>query len=396
MCKSKLHIVIFDGTFQTTAFIRRLVLGLQKEHQVYVLGFNEKLKDPIPHVKYISLGDNSSKLKLILTSIQLALKTLNISIILNTLTRILSGRRRKLQEQNLQLQLKKINPDVIHAQWNSVLPWLEPYLMHKTYPIILSQRGFHTNVRPFINLDNKNYLQQWYPKLSGIHSVSKAISKKGKKIEVPRSHINQVVYTGLDFSKFPWVQSSKKVGKLRIISVGRPHWIKGYPYALEAMKILAEEQLDFEYIIVGALGDEELTYLIQEFNLQNKVKLTPKLEQEEVFNRIKNASLFLLPSLEEGIANVAVEAMALGIPVISTNCGGMKELITDGQEGFICPTRDKVALASAIKNFIYLDAAIVEEIELAARAKVENQFNEQHMILKMLNLYKEVVQFNYR
>ena len=345
MGKNKLHIVIFDGTFQTTAFIRRLILGLQKEHQVYVLGFNENLKEPIPRVKYVSLGDNNSKLKLSYTSVQLALQTFSIPIILNTLTRILSGKRKKLQEQNLQLQLKKINPDVIHAQWNSVLPWLEPYLTHKTYPIILSQRGFHTNVRPFVNPDNKNYLQEWYPKLSGIHSVSKAISREGKKIGVPRSHIDEVVYTGLDFSKFPAIKSSKQTDKLRIISVGRPHWKKGYSYALETMKILAEQQLDFEYSIIGALGDEELTYLIQEFNLQDKVKLTSKLEQEEVFNRMKNASLFLLPSLEEGIANVAVEAMALGVPVISTNCGGMEELITHGQEGFICPTRNAEGLS---------------------------------------------------
>lgn len=391
MDKSKLHIVIFDGTFQTTAFIRRLVLGLQKEHQVYVLGFNEKLKDPIPHVKYVSLGDNRSKLKLILTSIQLALKTLNISIILNTLTRILSGKRRKLQEQNLQLQLKKINPDVIHAQWNSVLPWLELYLMHKTYPIILSQRGFHTNIRPFINLDNKNYLQEWYPKLSGIHSVSKAISKKGKKIGIPRSHIGEVVYTGLDFSKFPAIKSSKQTDKLRIISVGRPHWIKGYTYALETMKILAEQQLDFEYTIVGALGDEELTFFIHEFNLQDKVKLTSKLEQEEVFNKMKNASLFLLPSLEEGIANVAVEAMALGLPVISTNCGGMEELITDGQEGFICPTHNAECMAQKILNFKNLGPLQIEEIRNQARIKVEAQFNEQKMVNGMMDLYKEVL-----
>ena len=391
MGKSKLHIVIFDGTFQTTAFIRRLILGLQKEHQVYVLGFNENLKEPIPRVKYVSLGDNNSKLKLSYTSIQLALQTFSIPIILNTLTRILSGKRKKLQEQNLQLQLKKINPDVIHAQWNSVLPWLEPYLTHKTYPIILSQRGFHTNVRPFVNPDNKNYLQEWYPKLSGIHSVSKAISKKGKKIGIPRSHIDEVVYTGLDFSKFPAIKSSKQTDKLRIISVGRPHWIKGYTYALETMRILAEQQLDFEYIIVGAFGDEELTYLIQEFNLQDKVKLTSKLEQEEVFNRMKNASLFLLPSLEEGIANVAVEAMALGLLIISTNCGGMEELITDGHEGFICPARDAQGMAKKILNFKNLGPLQIEEIRNQARIKVEAQFNEQKMVEGMINLYKKVI-----
>lgn len=391
MGKSKLHIVIFDGTFQTTAFIRRLILVLQKEHQVYVLGFNENLKEPIFRVKYVSLGDNNSKLKLSYTSIQLALQTFSIPIILNTLTRILSGKRKKLQEQNLQLQLKKINPDVIHAQWNSVLPWLEPYLTHKTYPIILSQRGYHTNVRPFINPDNKNYLQEWYPKLSGIHSVSKAISKKGKKIGIPRSHIDEVVYTGLDFSKFPAIKSSKQTDKLRIISVGRPHWIKGYTYALETMKILAEQQLDFEYSIIGALGNEELTYLIQEFNLQDKVKLTSKLEQEEVFNRMKNASLFLLPSLEEGIANVAVEAMALGVPVISTNCGGMEELITDGQEGFICPTRNAEGMAQKILDFKNLGPLQIEEIRNQARIKVEAQFNEEKMVDGMMDLYKKVI-----
>ena len=73
---------------------------------------------------------------------------------------------------------------------------------NKNFKVVLSQRGYHTNVRPFIDADNGNYLQKWYPKLDGLHSVSKAISKMGKKIGQPHTQIDQVVYTGLALDEF--------------------------------------------------------------------------------------------------------------------------------------------------------------------------------------------------
>jgi len=117
------------------------------------------------------------------------------------------------------------------------------------------------------------------------------------------------------------------------------------------------------------------------------------MPQEEVFEKVYHADVMLLPSIEEGIANVAVEAMALGCPVISTNCGGMEELITHNKEGWIVPIRDSEALTMQIIKFMNLDAEQIKNITIKARQKVEQQHNEEKMIKDMMNLYATVLKY---
>jgi colanic acid/amylovoran biosynthesis glycosyltransferase len=305
---------------------------------------------------------------------------------------LFKGERKKLQEKNLELQLNKIKPNIIHVQWPSVLPWVEPYFNNSEMKVVLSQRGFHTNVRPFVKQDNFNYLEQCYPQLDGLHSVSRAISEVGKNIGEPKTRIDQVVYTGLDLSHFEKIEELKEKNELlNIISVGRPHWKKGYSYAIRAMQILKTKGVNFKYEIIGGQADEEITYLIQDLGLSQEVILQPKMEQQLVFEKMKNASLFLLPSLEEGIANVAVESMALGTPVISTTCGGMNELIIHGENGFLVPSRNSVKIAIELQNFKTLSLVDLNTIRLAARRKIEEQFSESKMVKNMSMLYKNVM-----
>ena len=117
--------------------------------------------------------------------------------------------------------------------------------------------------------------------------------------------------------------------------------------------------------------------------------------QSVVFSVMQEASLLLMPSLEEGIPNVVVEAMAIGLPVISTNCGGVVDLIDEGVNGWIVPTRNPEAMADAITNFTEFSSEKIQEIRLAARKKVEQQHNEEQMVKGMEELYYEVRSWKY-
>lgn len=379
-----LKIAIFDGTFQTTAFIRRLIAGLQKEHKVYVLGFNEYLKNPVEGVTYVKLGSNQNKFQLAQTSLKLQ------QFSLKTILQLLKGDRKKLQEKNLHIQLKKIQPDIVHVQWPSILPWLEPYFNNSEFKVVLSQRGFHTNVRPFVNQYNFNYLKKCYSKLDGIHSVSKAISQVGKDIGLPKTSIDRVVYTGLDLDNLQISEKYERNEILKLLSVGRPHWKKGYNYALLACKSLLEKDISFHYTIVGAKDSEELLFMINDLGLKGKITLTGNIDQDLVYKMMKTSDLMLLPSLEEGIANVVIEAMALGLPVISTNCGGMDEAIENNKEGWIVPMRNAERIAESIQNFKKLSIYQVNHIRIAARKKVEMQHSIERMVTDMESLYLDV------
>ena len=359
--------------------------GLTNDHQVFVIGFNEHLKNRVPRVSYVKLGSNQHKLSFIKTSVKV--QGLSLALLKN----LIKGKRKKIQKKNLDKVLNDIQPDVIHAQWPSVLPWLEPYLQNEKYPVVLSQRGYHTNVRPFVKKENFQYLHSLYPQLSGLHSVSQAISKTGQKIGIPKTKVDHVVYTGLNLDDFTFDENIRKGNKIEIISVGRPHWKKGYSYAIRACDILNKQNLNFHYTIVGGEKDEEIIYLLREFNLENKVSLTGKLPQDQVFDLVRDSSLFLLPSLEEGIANVAVESMSLGTPVISTDCGGMEELIENHKSGFLISTRSEVEIATAIIKFSKLEDSQIQQISINARKKVAENFTESNMVKDMLALYQKVI-----
>jgi len=384
-----MKLIIFDGTFKTTAFINRLIEGLVSSGvDIYVLGFNEDLKQPLKNVKYVSLGSSQSHFKFARTSIKWSFVG---SRLFKTLKLLVKGRKSELKQLNLSAALEHIQPDIVHVQWVSHISLFEEHLNKKQFKFILSQRGYQTNVRPFVNAENNSYLQEMLPKFDGFHSVSKAISIEGDRIYSSPNKVDQVVYTGLDLSKFNYQTRVVKNGILQIISVGRPHWKKGYDYALKACAKLDQQGIDFKYTIIGAAGDEELLFLIDDLGLQDKVTLTDKLPQAKVFELMQKSDLLLLPSLEEGIANVAVEAMALGCPVISTDCGGMQELITHDEEGWIVPIRDPEAMADQILEFSQMHVDEVSKVKKQARLKVEQQHTERQMVEGMVRLYSRVV-----
>src|SRR5690606_7966000 len=126
-------------------------------------------------------------------------------------------------------------------------------------------------------------------------------------------HKIKVVYSGLDLERMPFQLRSVQVNTpLKIISIGRAHWIKGYTYALDSAFLLKVAGVDFKYTIVGVGSNEELIYKRSQLDLENEVLFLEKLSFVELMESIQRADVLLLPSLKEGIANVALEAMALG------------------------------------------------------------------------------------
>ncbi len=387
----KLKIIIFDGSFKTTAFINRLVAGLAEQHEVYILGFNEEVFKKLEKINYVPLGSNQNKLRFLKTSLRYVLQSGSAKLVLSTLSKLVKDQRQALQGQNLRLVINEIAPDIIHLQWPSVIPWFEEVLKEQKITVVLSQRGFHNNVRPFVDEANFQYLKKWYPKIAGFHSVSKAMARNGDKIWNSSKKVNKVVYTGLPLQEFPFFEEYAFSPHLQLLSVGRTHWKKGYDYALQSCKQLKDKNILFQYTIIGGAGDEELQFLIDDLGLQDSVILKGRVPQQEVFKLMQEASLMLMPSLEEGIPNVVVEAMALGLPVLSTDCGGVPELIDEGVNGWLVPTRDPEAMAEAIVAFLDLSLEEIEKVRIAARRKVELQHNEEQMIKGMEALYYEVL-----
>ena len=201
----------------------------------------------------------------------------------------------------------------------------------------------------------------------------------------------KTVYSGFNYTFEPKKKerSVSDANKFKIIAVGRPHWIKGYYYALDAMKKLKDKNFSFSFTIVGG-SNLELQYQIDELELGDHVTIQDRLPFEQVQTLIHDSDLLFLSSLEEGIANVVLEAMAAKTLVLSTNCGGMSEVIEDGVNGFLVPVRNPGKMAMKIMEIQNLSDLDQENIKEKAYKTIVEQHSEKDMINGMLELYQSL------
>jgi colanic acid/amylovoran biosynthesis glycosyltransferase len=129
-------------------------------------------------------------------------------------------------------------------------------------------------------------------------------------------------------------------------------------------------------------------FSIHQNNLKDNIKIVNNLPHDEVLRHIENADLLILPSVNEGIANVVIEAMALGTIALSSNCGGMPELIEDGINGLLFDNRNVVDLANKLLEYATLNDATKYNIALNARKTIYNKFNRIRMIDEFEKIYK--------
>lgn len=123
--------------------------------------------------------------------------------------------------------------------------------------------------------------------------------------------------------------------------------------------------------------------------LENRLIFLPKLPQEELFKLVARARLAILPSLWESLANVCLEAMALGRAVVATTGSGFAEVITDGENGILVAPGDSQALARAV-NSALADPVQLERIGAAARQRAA-QYDLEHMSRLLGELYERVI-----
>jgi glycosyltransferase involved in cell wall biosynthesis len=171
----------------------------------------------------------------------------------------------------------------------------------------------------------------------------------------------------------------------RVCFVGRVEPAKGVGYLLEAWKRLALPRA--ELVLVGT-ALPEMEPLFRTYANCN-VRLTGFLSPEEVARCYRESSLFVHPSPNEGLAQVLLEAMASGLPSVTTNMTGAGECMTDGKHGLIVPARDVDALADAIL-WCSRHPDEIQSMGHAARARIDSEFTLDHYNQRVIALYRAV------
>lgn len=180
-------------------------------------------------------------------------------------------------------------------------------------------------------------------------------------------------------------------GELALFACGRLNPGKGYAYLLQALALVRGQGLAARLTIAGE--DEqggtgyrrELERQIAELGLGEAVTLLGAVAEETVRAHLERAHLFVLASLDEALGVVLMEAMAMGVPVIASDVGGVAELVRDGVDGRLIPPRDAAALADALRALTD-DPELARRFSQTARARIVDGFSHRRSARVMARL----------
>lgn len=182
---------------------------------------------------------------------------------------------------------------------------------------------------------------------------------------------SEVIANGVFLDKF---QPNSALHQPTVIGfAGRYHLAKGYPYLFETMGLLKDENIIFKIAGSGAsFKNVDVKALFEQYQLDaEKVHLLDQISNMPAF--YQSIDVFLMTSITEGFPNVLVEAMASGLPCISTDVGDAQYIVQD--LGAIVPPRNAQALAEAILEYVQKTEAEKHALKLATRERVEQNFS---------------------
>lgn len=256
-------------------------------------------------------------------------------------------------------------------------------------PYIVSLRG--SDVPTF----NKRYY--WLDKLF-FKQLSKITWKRARKVvanseglkelahKTAPEQVISVIYNGVDVDQFSPPANKNINDPVKLISTGRLIARKGYIYLLEALK-------SNENIELTLIGDGNLAAELQEHAKKNNmsVRFPGRIAHQNLADHLRDADIFVLPSLNEGMPNSVLEAMACGLPVVVTDTGGSRELIKNN--GYIVKKADIDALKKALENLLYNRDLI---IEMGRRSrKIAEDLSWKEVAKGYYEIYLQLAQADY-
>lgn len=224
-------------------------------------------------------------------------------------------------------------------------------------------------------------------------AISNAVKKHMINTEKYKPERIAVLYNAVDLDLLDSSEGeiTERSSGFLIGSVGRLHPSKGYDTLLKSMPEVMKKFPQAKLVIAGN-GTERafLEGLRSQLGLSDKVVFLGRKTPGEIRMFLREISLFVLASNWEGFGLAAVEAMASGIPVVTTNIGGLLEIVEEGKTGFLVPPDEPLALAHRIICLLK-NRDMRVEMGRAGRKRVETLFSLDNMIAKLETMYRDLL-----
>ena len=275
--------------------------------------------------------------------------------------------------------------DIIHAHWtlSGMAVWLS-WIAHRL-PFVLTVHGSDIFLAPHVPLV-RSATQSMLNRCQRIIAVSQALSEATVALGIPPNQV-EVVPDGIDLDRF---RPGPEVRDPLILFVGSLIERKGIRYLLQAFSKVVQHFPDYRLAIVGGGESQPLKSLAAELGIGPFVSFVGPQSQAQIGEWMRKAKVFVLPSLEEALGIVLLEALASGTPCIGTHVGGIPEIISP-EVGRLVPAADSEALAEALEA-VLADPAQLRIMSRQARQRAEEQcFTWKKVAARLIEIYQTVL-----
>lgn len=279
--------------------------------------------------------------------------------------------------------IKKNKFDIIHAQ-AGVVPCVIGKIL--SIPLLIEHKHGLDFTADAIN--NMSFQKLQYEKLKKYFSdYTVTVCNGDRNILIKKFGFKEekviTVYNGIKNSILTGINNIS--GKKIIGTVGRLTYQKGHEYFIEAAKNLVKEGFDFEFHIYGdGEKKKEFEKLIIDYGLEKSVFL--KGYSKDVLSVLRTFDLFVLTSRYEGIPYVLLEAMSMEVPIVTTDVGGISEVIRNNENGLLVENKNVSDICEKIK-YIMSDNNLRKEIADKAKKDFEEKYLIENTVSQIEKIY---------
>lgn len=297
-------------------------------------------------------------------------------------------------------EIQALEPDLLHAHFAVDAAYFSSVWRKTNRPVIVSCYGYDVSSFPnrYLGL-GRYYLETVWRYASLVLAMSNDMRNDLLYLGCPTEKI-RVHYHGINLTRFRYVDRNLQLNPIRILFVGSLMARKGVEDVLIAFAKIAKHrsQIELRFVGSGPLR-EKLENLARSWEIDNQVSFAGFVRHEDLQDEYSRAQIFCHPSRtlrngdKEGIPGTIVEAMATGLPVVTTKHAGIPEMVRGGEDGFVVAERDVDAIAEAL-------LALIDQPDLRiqmgynASEQVKHKADVIYLTAELESIYDEVMKLN--
>ena len=279
---------------------------------------------------------------------------------------------------------KKGMPDILYAHYLRYMFYGIDIQKKYNIPLVgiehwskIGEKSIHPRI--------KKSAQNIYPQLDQLLTVSSSLKYN---IQQQIGNINDILVTNNMVGKEFFYSSKSNEKSLKIVSAGGLIYRKGYDLLIEALSHIKHLPDNWQLTIIGnGPLKQELQTLVQQKGLQKHIHLIGQKSKIDIVSQFQESDFFVLPSRSETFGVVYIEAMACGLPIIATDCGGPRDIVTESN-GLLIPNEDIDALSNAI---LYMIKNINQYDRKAIAENCQARFSSEVIAKQLIQIFEDTI-----